>query len=67
MLAEDVVVDGGRTLDPENGLNMDGVGVKVLELEDVVKFGWIIKPRLINLLPIKPGGRPVDVSLPVGS
>lgn len=55
VLAEDVVViDGERILNCGDGLNVDRVGAKVLELEKVVKFGWIIKPRLLSVLSIKP-------------
>lgn len=52
VLAEDVVVDRELT----DGLNVDGVGPKVLELEEVVTFGWITKLRLLSVLSIKPGG-----------
>ena len=65
VLAEDVVLDGEGRLNSWDGLNVEGVMAKMLE--DVVMFGWIIKPRLLSLLSIKPGGLPVDVSLPVGS
>lgn len=64
VLAEDV---GEGTLVTWDGLNVEGVMAKVLELEDVSMFGLIIKPRLLSLLLIKPGGLPVDVSFPVGS
>lgn len=57
VLDEDVVViDGERTLNCEDGLKVDRVGAKVLELENDVKFGWMIKPRLLSVLLIKPGG-----------
>lgn len=56
VLAEDVVDDGERTLDFGDGLKVDRGGAKVFELEDVVKLGWIIKPRLLSVLLMKPGG-----------
>ena len=34
---------------------------------DDVKFDLMTKPRLVNVLSIKPGGSPVDVRFPVGS
>lgn len=67
VLAEDVVLGGEGTLISWDGLNVEGLMAKVLGLEDVSMFGLIIKPRLLSLLLIKPGGLPVDVSLPVGS
>lgn len=67
VLAEAVVLDGEGALNSWDGLNVEGVVAKVLELEDVSMFGLIIKPRLLSLLLIKPGGLPVEVSLPVGS
>lgn len=67
VFAGDVVLDGEGTLNSRDEPNVEGVMAKVLEVEDVVMFGLIIKPRLLSLLLIKPGGKPVDVSLPVGS
>lgn len=67
VLAEDVVLSGEGTIICWDGLNVEGVMAKVLEPEVVSLFGLIIKPRLLSLLLIKPGGLPVDVSLPVGS
>lgn len=43
VLAEDVLLDGEGTLNSWDGLIVEGVMTKVLEFEDVVKFG-LIKP-----------------------
>ena len=56
VLAEDVVLDGEGTLNSWDRLDVEGIMTKVLELEDVVMFGLIRKPRLFRVLSIKPGG-----------
>lgn len=64
VLAKKVVLSGDGTFVSWDGLNVEGVMAKVLELEDE---SLIIKARLLSLLSIKPGGLPVEVSSPVGS
>jgi hypothetical protein len=72
----DTVVDEEGMLDVEDVLDVgDGLDVKdvdnvtteALELEEAVAFDSTTKPRLVNVLPIKPTGLPVDVCCPVGS
>lgn len=67
VLAEDVVLRGEGILVFLDGLNVEGALALVLVLEDGSMFDLITKPRLLSVLSIKPGGLPVEVSLPVGS
>lgn len=69
-----VVVDGEGTLDVGedvgDDLDVDRVEnaeTKALGLGEAVTFGLMTKPRLVSVSLIKPGGLPVDVSLPDGS
>lgn len=67
VLAKDVLLSEEGTFVSWDRLSAEGVMAKVLVLEDGSIFDLIIKYLLFRQLSIKPGGLPVNVTLPIRS